>query len=142
MKPYSTEMDKQNLGPLFLPSKLEKCSCLMLHIYSLLAATTCDLFHSFKVHTHTLLSSHSPCLCKTTLSSMTSSYAFFSLNRAWILLSLFSLFQRFLFSTCFSPQLHFMVVTHLLSLCLCSSCLNPLFPFSATLHTALFHFSL
>lgn len=36
VKPLSTEMAKQNLGPLFLPSTSENSSCLMLHILFLL----------------------------------------------------------------------------------------------------------
>lgn len=109
--------------------------------FSFLVASTCDLFRSFKFHTHTLLSSHSLCLCKKNLSSMTSSYVIaFSLTKAWILLSLFSLSQRFLFSKRFFPQHHFMVVT--LSFCSPPACappyLNRLSPFLAALHMTLF----
>lgn len=43
---------------------------------------------------------------------MNSSYVIpFSLTKSWILLFLFPLFQRFLSSTHFSPQLYFMAVT-------------------------------
>lgn len=70
----------------------------MLHLTFLLLLPV--LFHSFKFHTHALLSSHFLCLCKKTLSSMTSSYVTpFSLTKTWILLFLFPLLQRLLSST-------------------------------------------
>lgn len=110
LKSLSTTMAKQNLGPLFLPSKFENF-VFMLHLLFLLLLPV--LFLSFKFHTYTLLSSHSLCLCKNPLSSMTFSYVVpFTLTKSWILflyhpsLSEFSLFHSVL-----CPQIHFMAVT-------------------------------
>lgn len=96
LKSLSTTMAKQNLGPLFLPSKFENF-VFMLHLLFLLLLPV--LFLSFKFHTYTLLSSHSLCLCKNPLSSMTFSYVVpFTLTKSWILFYIIPPFQNFLFS--------------------------------------------